>query len=97
MLNNNYFQQTDDFFRIVIKAIIIALYIYMVSYSTISKLQTWIGRSNWAILISIVTYNHLGILKVYDIQDKASQTTPTTIASMLNAKKRARLEFKDNQ
>lgn len=34
----NNFQQTDYFFRIVIKAMIIILYIYVMTYSTINNL-----------------------------------------------------------
>ncbi len=44
--DNNHFQQTDDFFRVIIEAMIIVLCIHGAGCSTIDKFQTWIGRSN---------------------------------------------------
>lgn len=38
--NNNNFQQTDDFFRIVIKAMVVVLYIRVAGCFTINDLQT---------------------------------------------------------
>ena len=51
---------------------VIALYMYVAGCSTISKLQTWIGRSNRPALISKVEHDHLGVFKVQYIRDKAS-------------------------
>lgn len=78
----------DDFFHIVIKAMVIALYIYVVGYSIINNLQTWISRSNWLILISKIKRNHLEVFKVYYIQDKASRKTAIMIANIFNTKKK---------
>lgn len=62
----------DNFFFVVIKAIIVALHMHVAGYSTISKLQTWIDRSNWPALISKLKHDHSGIHKVYDIRNKPS-------------------------
>lgn len=45
-LDNNNFYYTDTFFRIIIEAMAVILYIYIAKYSTIDKLQSWIGRSD---------------------------------------------------
>lgn len=95
--DNNNFQQTDDFFRVIIEAMVIALYMYIAGCSTISKLQTWIGRFNWPTLISKVEHNHLGVFKVQYIRDKASWTPFSTVTNMLDAKKREWLESGDGQ
>lgn len=65
--NNNNFQQTDDFFHIVIEDMVIILYIYVADCSIINNLQTWISRSDWPTLINKAKCKHLGILKVHDI------------------------------
>lgn len=44
--DNNNFQQTDNFFRVVIEAMVIALCIRVAGCSTINDLQTWINKSN---------------------------------------------------
>ena len=62
--NKNNFQQTDNFFYIIIKVIVIALCMYNTGCSTINQLQTWIGRFNWSALISKVEHNHLRVFKV---------------------------------
>lgn len=62
--DNNDFQQTDDFFRVVINAMVIALYMHVAGCSTISQMQTWIDRSDWPALISKVKHDHLGVFKV---------------------------------
>lgn len=69
--DNNNFQQIDDFFHVVIKAMVIILYIRIASCSIINKLQTWISKSNWPSLINKAKCNFLGVFKIYDIQDKA--------------------------
>lgn len=90
--NNNNFQQTDDFFCVVIKAMVIALCIRIAGCFTINDLQTWISRSDWLALISKVKRNHLGVFKVHDIRDKTSWKTVTMIVNIINVKKRVWLE-----
>ena len=87
-LDNNNFHHTNEFFRIVIEAMVITLYMHIARCSTIDKLQAWIGRSDWPALISKVECNHLGIFTVQRIRDEASIKTTTTVASMLDTKKR---------
>lgn len=67
---------------------VIALCMHGASYSNIGKFQTWISRSNWPALIRKVEHDYLGVFKVHNIRDKASQITATIIASMLDTKKR---------
>lgn len=85
--NDNNFQQTDDFCN-VIETMVIVLYMRIAGCSIINDLQTQIDRSDWPALISKTEYKHLGVFKVYDIQDKASWKTATMVASIFDAKKR---------
>lgn len=78
----------DKFFHIVIEAMIVILYMHKAGYSIIDKLQTWIGGSDWFVLISKVECDHLGIFTLQHIRDKTSIKTNTTIASMLETKKK---------
>ena len=86
--DNKNFHHTDEFFRVVIEAMVITLCMHVVRCSIIDKLQTWIGRSDWPTLISQVIRDHLGIFTVQRIRDEASTKTTTTIASMLDTKRR---------
>ncbi len=86
--DNNNFHHTDEFFRVVIEAMVMMLCIYIARCSTIDKLQTWIGRFNWPILINKVERDYLGIFTVQCIQDKISTKTTTTITSKFDTKKK---------
>lgn len=78
----------DDFFCIIIEAMVIVLYICVASCYTINNLQTQIGRSNGFTLINKAKCKYLKVFKVYDIQDITSQKTTTIVASMLEIKKK---------
>ena len=62
--NNKNFHHSDEFFRIIIKAMVVTLCIQAVGCSTINELQLWIGRSNWPTLIAKVVKNCLSVSTV---------------------------------
>ena len=73
------------------------LCMYVARCSTIDKLQTWIGRSDWPTLISKVERDYFRIFTLQRIRDEAFIKTNTTIASILKTKKREWLESGGHQ
>ena len=94
--DNNSFHHTDEFFLIVIEAMVVTLFMHEVGCFIIDELQTWIDRCDWPALIIKVERDHLGIFILQYIQNKASIKTNTTVTSMLETKKRKWLESGDH-
>lgn len=95
--DNNNFYHTDEFFRVMIKFIVVTQCMHEAGCSTIDNLQTWISRSNWPAVISKVEHDHLRIFTLQRIRDEASIKTNTTVANMLETKKREWLESVGHQ
>lgn len=94
---NGNFHHSDNFFRTVIEAMVITLYINAVGCQSIDKLQNWIGRFDWPSLISKIKHDCLRIFKVHSIREAASHKTAITVASMLKTKKKEWLELENDQ
>lgn len=95
--DNNNFHHTDEFFHILIEAIVVTLCMHIAGYSTIDELQTWIGKSDWPALIGKVECDYLGIFTLQCIQDEVSIKTNITVVSMLETKKREWLKSDGHQ
>ncbi len=85
--DNNHFHHSDDFLRMLIEALVIALCIQSAQCSTIDSFHIWIERSDWPSLIGNIEESFLGITKVRSIQDRVSICTNAAVAAALRAKK----------
>ena len=91
--DNNNFPYIDKFFYVMIEAMVMILYKHKAGCFRIDKLQTWICRFDWLILISKVEHDYLKIFTFECIWDEASIKTNTTVASILETKKREWLKL----
>ena len=82
------FQQSHDFFRTVIDALVIALCIEDLSLSNISELKDWLAHHDWRRLIERVV-EHVGPFATNDIREKAASKTENDVETALVAKKAA--------
>lgn len=97
VVENGNFHHSNDFFRMIIEAIVITLYINIMGYQLIDKLQNQICKSDQSFLISKIEYDYLNIFKVNFIWTAAFYKTTITVTSMLKAKKKEWLGLENNQ
>lgn len=85
--DNNHFYYSNNFFEIIIEALVIILWIHSAGCSTIESFHAWIERSDWFLLIENVKQNCINVTKMCLIEEKTFTYTNVAVAAIFRAKK----------
>lgn len=78
------FYACDDFFRTIVQAHIIALFLYYQDFTKINDLQTWLSKNNCPDIIAQIEKQYLDSENVQNLCDRAKINGFVDIATKLN-------------